>query len=281
VRRRAIYVALAAVGVVLLVISAVPPRAAPPREREVPAVVDPTPRTPSNPKMPVGDLPRWTQTLAEDFSGNRLDLDRWQRYVGVPGGNPTGWFDPSQLQLSNGKLVIDASKDPARGGRWSSGGIATKPALDQTYGKYLVRMRFERGEGVNHAILLWPADNSWPPEIDFSESNGRTRMTNYTSVHYGAEDNLIQRRLRTDLRRWHTVGVEWTPAQVVYTIDGRRWARVRSRHVASQPMKLAIQTHAWTCGISAWMGCTGRETPKHVRLRVDWAVTYALRRPGG
>jgi beta-glucanase (GH16 family) len=276
-RRRAIYLALVACAAALLVISACKPHGESTRSPAVPPAADTAGRTPSKAKMPVGDLPRWKQVLAENFAGRRLDPARWQRYRGVPGGIPGGWFDPSHLRVRGGKLVIDGYRDKALGGRWATGGVATQPALSQTYGKYLVRMRFAPGLGVNHAILLWPANEQWPPEIDFSETSGRSRRVNHATLHYGPRDTMIHRRVRTDLSRWHTVGVEWTPGRVVYTLDGRRWGRVTSRHVPSQPMKLAIQSHAWSCGTSDWAGCVGPKTPRHVRLKVDWVVTYALR----
>jgi beta-glucanase (GH16 family) len=232
---------------------------------------------PSGLAMPVGDLAGWTQTMTEDFPGTTLDEERWQRYLGVPGGDPFGWFDPSHLSVGGGELVIDGYRDAALGGKWATGGVATQLELAQTYGKYLVRMRFDRGVGVNHALLLWPADESWPPEVDFGEDDGHGGRYSHATLHYGAQDSMIHRRVRVDLRRWHTIGVEWTPGRVAYTLDGRTWATVTSAHVPSQPMKLAIQTQAWGCGMGTWEGCVGATTPKHVRLEVDWVVTYALR----
>lgn len=233
---------------------------------------------PSGVSAPVGDLPGWTPVLTDNFSGSTLDPTHWKTYLGVPGGDPAGWFDPSHVRVGAGKLVIDGYKDPALGGKWATGGVATQPGLAQTYGKYLVRLRFDRGVGVNHAILLWPAAETWPPEIDFSESDGLGDNVSYTTIHYGASDAMIHRQVGVDLRRWHTVGVEWSPGRVVYTLDGRAWATVRSARVPSQPMKLALQTQAWSCGGNLWGGCVGARTPAHVRLDVDWVVIYAPRR---
>jgi beta-glucanase (GH16 family) len=235
---------------------------------------------PSGMPAPTGNLSRWTHVLTENFSGSTLDGNRWQSYLGTPGGNPFGWFDPSHLRVGRGKLVIDGYRDAALGGKWATGGVATQLPLDQTYGKYLVRMRVDRGIGVNHAVLLWPASESWPPEIDFSEGSARGDAVSYTTVHYGADDKMIHHRVRVDLRRWHTVGVEWMPGRVVYTLDGRAWRTVKSVHIPSQPMKLTIQTHAFGCTTERWEGGGGARTPAHVRLDVDWVVIYAPRHAG-
>jgi beta-glucanase (GH16 family) len=145
----------------------------------------------------------------------------------------------------------------------------------QTYGKYLVRFRFDSGAGVAHVLLLWPASESWPPEIDFSEDNGRDRQTDYGTLHYGANNTQIQNALSVDLTQWHTLGVEWTPGQLVYTVDGRVWARTANAAVPSVPMVLDMQTQAWACGTNSWEGCVNSTTPAQVNMYVDWAVAYS------
>jgi hypothetical protein len=73
------------------------------------------------------------------------------------------------------------------------------------------------------------------------------------------------------------MGVEWTPRRLVYTLDGRAWAALRSRHVPSERMELDIQTQAGTCG-DRFAPCPGRSTPRRVDMQVDWVKAYAYRR---
>jgi Glycosyl hydrolases family 16 len=230
---------------------------------------------PSGEPMPTGDLPGWRQVFADDFDGTTLNLSRWRTYSGHPGGDPGGWWAPSHVTVANGSLILSGYRDPAHGDGWTTGGVSSSPGLVQTYGKYLVRFRFDSGVGIAHAILLWPADNSWPPEIDFSEDNGANRRTDYATLHYGATNAQLQHSLSVDLTKWHTLGVEWTPGQLVYTIDGRDWATVTSPDVPSIPMVLDIQTQAWACGTNTWEQCPNATTPSHVNLYVDWVVAYA------
>jgi beta-glucanase (GH16 family) len=232
--------------------------------------------SPSGVAMPVGNLPGWRQVLADDFTGATLDSSRWRLYWGQPGGDPGGWFDPNHVSVSKGQLVISGYRDRADGGKWATGGISDSPGLVQTYGKYLVRFRFDAGQGIAHAILLWPADNSWPPEIDFSEDNGSNRQTAYGTLHYGANNTQVQSHLAVNLTQWHTLGVQWTPGSLVYTLDGRAWASVKNAQVPSIPMTLDIQTQAWACGTSTWEQCPSASTPSHVNLYVDWAVAYSM-----
>jgi beta-glucanase (GH16 family) len=225
--------------------------------------------------MPTTSPPGWRKVFADDFAGTSLKQSNWRLYWGEPGGDPGAWFDPNHVSVSGGELVISAYRDPADGGKWATGGISNSPALVQTYGKYLVRLRMDAGTGISHMALLWPADNSWPPEVDFSEDNATSRQTDFGTLHYGAHNTQVQHRVFVDLTKWHTLGVEWTPGRLVYTLDGRVWATTTGANVPSIPMTLDIQTQSWACGVNGWEGCTGSTTPSRVNLDVDWVVEYA------
>jgi beta-glucanase (GH16 family) len=225
--------------------------------------------------MPTGNIPGWRQVFADDFSGSSLDLTKWYSYEGEPGGDLGAWFDTSHVTVSGGDLVLSAYRDPADGGIWATGGVSSSPGLAQTYGKYLVRFRFDGGHGISHAILLMPADGSWPPEIDFSEDNGEERNIDYATLHYGSQNAQEQATVATNLTQWHTLGVEWTPGKLVYTLDRSEWGRMTGSSVPSIPMVLDIQTQSWACGINEWEACPDASTPATVNLYVDWVVAYA------
>lgn len=223
--------------------------------------------------MPVGDIPGWREVFHDDFSGQALDRSKWRVYSGPAGGDPAGWFDPSHVQVAHGMLVLSAYRDPSEHYRWATGGVSNSPGLVQTYGKYLVRFRFDAGVGIGHALLLAAADGSWPPEIDFSENNGGGRDSTLSTLHYGVNDERTSRRIVVNLTQWHTLGVEWMPGTLRYTLDGRIWFTTK-RAVPSVPMVLDIQTEAWPCA-GTWGRCPNASTPPVVRLYVDWVVAYA------
>lgn len=235
---------------------------------------------PSGVPMPTGNPRGWRAAFSDDFKGSSLDR-QWTAYRGQPGGDPGGFFDPTHVTVSGGELVISAYKDPADlvwdagPSTYVSGGISSSPSFAQTYGKYLVRLRMDAGQGVASAVLLWPQTNTWPPEIDFSEDNGATRQVDYATLHYGANNTQVQRRISVDLTQWHTLGVQWTKGELVYTVDGRSWATIRNVNVPAIPMVLDIQTQGWACGTSTWEQCPNAGTPRRVNLDVDWVVAYA------
>jgi beta-glucanase (GH16 family) len=134
----------------------------------------------------------------------------------------------------------------------------------------------DKGYGVGYAILLWPSTGTWPTagEIDFAEDGGGNRQATTATLHYGATDSKIQRNVNADFSQWHTLGVEWSPNKLVYTLDGTTWATVNSTAVPKGPMELDIQSQTGTCG-DPNRPCPNASTPKRVNMQVDWVAAYA------
>lgn len=225
--------------------------------------------------MPKGDLPGWKQVLADDFTG---DVEtNWGKYNGMPDGDPGGWFDPSHVNANQGELVITGTRKQTPNGRiYATGGMAAK--VSQVYGRYEVRFRMDKGRGIQFNLLLWPSDDSWPPEINFAEDNGKERTGFATTLHYGPPHKTVSRYLKIDTSKWHTAGLEWSPGKLSYLMDGKVWATVQTSAVPKVPMQLAIQTQAWHCG-TQWAGCPNSNTPAQVNLHVDWVVIYSRATP--
>lgn len=234
---------------------------------------------PSGELMPTGDLPGWREVFADDFNGDSLNPNLWSAYSGQPGEDPNGSvWSPSHVVVQNGELVLKGYEDD---GQYTTGGVTSQPGLVQTYGKYLVRYRVDQGDGVSHCVLLWPADNVWGPEIDFSEDNGADRQYTTATLHWGAGGAGQQtgEAEKVNLTQWHTLGVEWTPGKVVYTLDGRPWGSLETDDVPNIPMVMDLQTQSW-CGAgqaapNSWEQCMDSSTPAEVDMDVDWVVAYA------
>jgi beta-glucanase (GH16 family) len=226
---------------------------------------------PSGVPMPVGNLPGWRQVFTEDFTGPSLGR-AWITYESQPAGDPGGWFEPSHVQVSGGVLTIGAWREDDHNDLYVTGGITARHTVSSTYGRYDIRFRMDHGTGIAYALLLWPLDDRYPPEIDIAEDNGRDRSILHANVHPAA-GTPIENRIPGDFTQWHTVGLEWTPGSIVFTLDGEPWARVTGAAVPSEPMALVLQSQAWYCG-HPWEACPDQTTPPVVNLQVDWVVAY-------
>ena len=209
---------------------------------------------------PLGSPVGWQQVLRESFTG-ALNTANWGPYDGQPGGNPDAWWSPTHIEMHGGQAWLRGYRD---GGGYTTAGMMlfTRP---QTYGKYLVRMRFDRVPGIEQVMLLWPV-SGWPPEVDITEgeSNGRTMMTS----HWSSTNQQKHLWADVDMRLWHTYGLEWTPTALRFTIDGRVVGTMTGAAVPRQPMNLAIQTHATRA--------VPTSTPP-ATLAVDWVSVYRRR----
>jgi hypothetical protein len=217
--------------------------------------------------------PSWRLKLTDNFE-HGLTGGTWDLYSGPAIGDPGGFFAPSHASVVNGILTLDSYRDPSFGDRWVSGGLSSGPAVRQTYGKYLVRARMDPGQGIIGAVLLWPAHGSAPPEINFAKDVGYTQTRDHFTASVLPTGGLsVGRATDIDWSNWQTVGLEWTPGQLVFTVNGKAWASIRGGDVPAVPMQMDIQSQAATCGPGST--CPGASTPSHVRLEVAWVRIYA------
>lgn len=233
---------------------------------------------PSGVSVPLGDLHGWRQIFTDDFDRCSLGSN-WGTYSGQPGGNPEGLWDPSMVRLQEGMLVLQSERS-ATG--WVSGGVSNNP-IAQQYGRWEIRMRADRSDDISYHMLLWPADDGWPPEIDFAESVSGARLDMSAFLHWADENGAhakAEASTTGDFSQWHTVGVEWAPGVVRFLLNGNVWAESHSEEmVPNQPMRLAMQAEAGACERRIEWGLPPCSTPEALRpdraaVDVDWVAVY-------
>jgi len=212
-------------------------------------------------------LAGYTQNYVTHFPGNALPAG-WDAFSGIPSGVPDGQFGSAHSVVSGGLLRLDTWRDPSYHDRWVTGGVC-QCGFAQTYGAYFVRSRLT-GPGPNEVQLLWPAANVWPPEIDFNESGGGVTGS-VATVHFGAADNIDQRKLTIDMDQWHTWGVVWSRNSIMYTVDGHAWGTITFPwEIPDQPMALHLQQQS-SCALGLQYACP--HTP--ASMEIDWVAEYA------
>lgn len=204
----------------------------------------------------------------DNFNGQRIDHNKWGVYNGGNGGDRVA----ANTIVQDGKLILRTRKV---NGVWKGAGVSAARANKQTYGKYEMRVRFDRGYGVRAVGLLWPVSGGWPPEVDFYElpADKPNRQLNTLTNHY--RTNTSRHRMHHasytgDFTRWQTVSVEWTPNRLIYKMNGVTQA-VMTQNVPRKPMWLGLQTRA---GSNLGVKPNGT-TPAVVDMEVDWVKVYS------
>ncbi|MFI5036198.1 MAG: glycoside hydrolase family 16 protein [Acidimicrobiales bacterium] len=249
---------MAALG---LTVTTTPAGGQPPFPMGVPLAAEPSGLAPPG----ASALPGYRLRYVTDFPGRRVPSG-WDVFTGVPGGDPGGQFGRDHVVVSGGLLHLNAWRDPRYSGRWVTGGLC-HCGMAWTYGAFFVRSRITGG-GANEVQLLWPANNQWPPEIDFNESGGSVTSTS-SSLHFGSSTALVKHTVRLDMEAWHTWGVVWSPTAVTYVVDGQVWARVTAAsQIPRIPLRLDLEQRT-LCTI-------GQQCPRApVSMLVDWVSLYS------
>ena len=210
-------------------------------------------------------LAGYTEAYVDDFTGPRNLSGRWGRFSGTPKGDPAGRFVPDHVWSRDGELRIGTWRDPADHDRWATGGVCLC-GVHPTYGAFFVRSR-QTTAGPDVAELPRPANNAWPPELDFNETGTSPDASTWTD-HYTSPSTEVQATTQIDVEHWHTWGVVWTPTSVTFVVDGRAWGEVTSpAQIPDVAMTLDLQQQTW-CGLQP--ECPTRDST----LLVDWVAIY-------
>jgi len=192
----------------------------------------------------------------DDFTSTTLDRAKWNVRVTLrPFNSEQQAYVDSEETISlvqdglgdgaNGALAIRALYRPgsrsAGGGAFDfiSGRIDTREKVEVSCGTISARIKLPTGQGI------WPAfwalgAGAWPGvgEIDVMENVGERDWVS-VALHgngYSGETPLVNRRYfpsGDDGTGWHVYSVEWTPAELVFRVDGEcayRVTRVMVEH---------------------------------------------------
>lgn len=218
--------------------------------------------TPVAPESPVAPT-QWRTVFRDDFNGTSLDTSKWGMYVRT-------FRRAENVIVRDGVLTLRTKR--MADGSFTGAGVSNAKAFKSTYGRYTVRARLDKGRGTRAVALLWPADEVWPPELDFFEVGGNDpqRTTNEMSLHY--QDPLARsgrgkhwRKWNGDLTQWRTYQAEWEPGKITIRIDGHVVATYH-RNVPNKAMWLGLQT-----GLETNEYRPDERTPDIVDFQIDYA----------
>jgi hypothetical protein len=222
-------------------------------------------------ELPLGPhaLRGYTRVYCQDFPSTALPKG-WDTFVGQPKGDPDSMFERWHVRIRGGLLRINTYRDPLLKWKWVTGGVC-QCGLSRTYGAYFIRARIT-APGASAIALLWPKNNSWPPEVDFLETWQQPNSSTST-LHFpiagNPGDHKIQRRIKANLLGWRTWGVTWTPRTIKFTVGTYTyWTVTDPTEIPRLLMTLDLQQQSW-CGIFLG-GC-----PVHASsFLIDWVAEF-------
>lgn len=176
----------------------------------------------------------WILVFSDEFNqknGSQPDSTKWVRCIRYNAAW-NRWISNSKevVYIKNGHLVCRAipnTIEPNDTATMLTGAIETRGKYDFQYGKVEVRMKTNTKRGNFPAVWMKPSkiDPNKYGEIDIVEMFGDQGVAHQT-IHNHLTATLKRGRpfsihnwLNVD--KWHVYGLEWTPQQLVMTIDGR------------------------------------------------------------
>ena len=236
------------------------------------------PKAATRPGPPPGTA--WKLVWQDEFEGTSLDTNRWSSISPSPWsypGFPTRASESNCFLDGDGHLVLRLTRDPDGTVRYHRGLYSGN--FQQAYGYFETRAQFSRQPGWWTAVWLSgvPYDEGtdpfvMPQEFDLFEDFYKPKTRNDISHCYHVTAKLSpvvdqgdgkgiggsSMAARTTIGRvskgkvveleeyggWHTVGLEWTPLEHVFYVDGQETLRQTYREVpiTTVPQRVRISS---------------------------------------
>jgi len=234
--------------------------------------------------------PNWGKVCADEFNGNDVDGNSWQKIN--KGNNPNNelqFYTPraQNIEVSNGTLKLIARKESYSSGgvqrNYTSGKIDSQNKLTFKYGKFEARMKLPRGKGTWPAFWMLGQNISsagWPKcgEIDVME-HAQDLNNLGAAIHTQAYNHTIGTQKTGTYQisdydtGFHIYGVEWSAEKLSFKVDGNAYFTITKAQLGSteaqwpfdQPFFL-ILNHAVG---GAWGGTPDDSLYPHT-TEVDW-----------
>ena len=215
----------------------------------------------------------WTLVWNDEFEGNEIDPSKWSHEVDCWGGGNEErqcyTKRPENSYIEDGYLNIVARYETASGPAlprkmreglsaeerrakktqpFTSARLNTMGKADWTYGRFEVRAKMPRGQGMWPAIWMLPTEEhygAWAAsgEIDIAEvvnlgakceeCEGGVENSLYGTVHYGGEWPRNQylgekTTLPPSEDGFHVYAVEWKEGEISWFIDDQHYSTLTS-----------------------------------------------------
>ena len=181
----------------------------------------------------------WNLVWEDEFNGESIDEDKWNFVQGGDGYGNNEWQHytnrEKNARVEGGSLVIEAHKEQFGGNDYTSAKLTTQNKGDWTYGRYEIKAKLPKGQGMWPAIWMMPTDyelySGWPAtgEIDIMELLGHDPDTVYGTLHYGKPWKNTGESYDLPVGdfsdEYHTFTLDWEPGEFRWYVDGILYAK--------------------------------------------------------
>ncbi|MFO8029028.1 MAG: family 16 glycosylhydrolase [Cyclonatronaceae bacterium] len=180
----------------------------------------------------------WELVWSDEFDGTGLDESKWSYQYGTGASVGLSGWGNAELQyytdreqnvyVQDGKLHIVAREETHGGMDYTSARLRSIDQGDWRYGRFEVRAKLPKGQGIWPAIWMMPTDavyGSWPAsgEIDIMELVGHQPDVIHGTIHYGPPHTYSggsHTRSAGDFSDdFHTFAIEWEHGEIRWYVD--------------------------------------------------------------
>ena len=236
--------------------------------------------------QPTDSDQQWKLTWEDDFTGSGLPRN-WSPIVSGDGfsNHSLAWFSNDNATLTgHGGLVITADKGGSQFTCWygpckyESADIQTSFA--QEYGRFEARIKLPSGKGLWPGFWMipqrTPQNPVLPGEIDILEVNSSNPVKVSGYAHDGPIFDYEAKKYLSEpvSSQFHVFGVDWTPAGITWTLDGKPYGHVNAykNWPFDRPYIMLL-----TLAVGGdWAGTPPATTAFPAQLQVSWVGVYQM-----
>ena len=185
-----------------------------------------------------GDQGEYHLIWSDEFDGEELNADSWNREIHSPGWVNHEWQaytqDEEYSYVKDGKLIIQPVKteDDSGNAQYFSGRVNTNRKFNFKYGRVEARLKVPEGKGFLPAFWMMPEVEGyyggWPKcgEIDIMEVLGDNTNTQYGTIHFGEPHTQRQGMYQIEgdfSKEYHVFAIDWEPGLITWYVDGHKF----------------------------------------------------------
>jgi beta-glucanase (GH16 family) len=179
------------------------------------------------------DKPGWKLVWSDEFNGPNIDNTKWSINNGPANVNQELEYYSNRSNnvfIQNGCLVLRAIKEDFGGKNYTSGKMTSAGKGDWLYGRFEVRAKLNKGQGMWPAIWMMPTDGAyggWPSsgEMDIMELLGHQPNRVYGTIHWATNGAHQQSGSSFSLKTgtfadtFHVFAYEWEAGKQRWYVD--------------------------------------------------------------